>query len=442
MLNSQTVTCQQNQNNRLLSIITRMSGQTSLFCVHKLSDFSRNRVFTFENTIKFILGMAGNSLNKELYDFFKDKDYSATASAFVQQRAKIKPYAFEHLFKEFDKACSDSKTYKGYHLYAVDGSALNIPRNPNDSDTYLSQGCNQLHLNALYDLENHTYLDCMIQGRAKMNEVHACTEMVKRNRFHKAILIADRGYGSLNLIETVNRTEGLNYLIRVKNDWLTETRDMLLKELDTQISFELRTTQSREDQLLYREGKAKWISGKSKRGKVKKQTTWFYESPCNMTLRVVRFEISEGNYETIVTSLNRIEFPLQEIKKLYHRRWGIETSFRELKYAIGLVNIHAKKREFIEQEIWAKLTMYNYAERIIAQVVVHQDKSRKWQYQVNFTMGFHICIDMFRTVMCHNVSPPDVGNLISRYILPIRPDRKDERKLRPKGVVGFIYRVA
>ena len=85
-----------------------------------------------------------------------------------------------------------------------------------------------------------------------------------------------------------------------------------------------------------------------------------------MSLRIVRFKITDDTYETIVTSLNRFEFPLSEIKTLYHRRWGIETSFRELKYALGLVNLHSKKRAFIEQEIWAKLTMYNYSERIIA----------------------------------------------------------------------------
>ncbi len=37
-------------------------------------------------------------------------------------------------------------------------------------------------------------------------------------------------------------------------------------------------------------------------------------------------------------------------KNLYASRWGIETSFRDLKYSIGLVNFHAKKKEGILQE--------------------------------------------------------------------------------------------
>lgn len=134
-----------------------MSNKTFLFSVSSSNDFTRNRVFTFTTTLKCIFGMAGNSLNKELYDFFKNKPKSATASAFVQQRAKIRPYAFEYLFKRFNSLCKDSKTYKGYHLYAVDGTTLNIPKNIHDKETYLEQGFNQLHINALYDLENRTY---------------------------------------------------------------------------------------------------------------------------------------------------------------------------------------------------------------------------------------------------------------------------------------------
>lgn len=46
-------------------------------------------------------------------------------------------------------------------------------------------------------------------------------------------------------------------------------------------------------------------------------------------------------------NLEAKEFPLERIKELYYRRWGIETSFRELKYAIGLASLHGKKKEFM-----------------------------------------------------------------------------------------------
>ena len=53
-------------------------------------------------------------------------------------------------------------------------------------------------------------------------------------------------------------------------------------------------------------------------------------------------------------------------------RWGIETSFRELKYTVGLQHFHAKKVEFVHQEIFARLTMYNFYELITQSVVIQQ----------------------------------------------------------------------
>ena len=120
-------------------------------------------------------------------------------------------------------------------------------------------------------------------------------------------------------------------------------------------------------------------------------------------------------------------------------RWGIETSFRELKYIIGLTNLHSKKDNFVRQEIFAKLTMYNFCERITMHVVIDNDKDRKWQYQANYTMGIYICLDFFRYI---GDEPPDTEEKIRHYILPIRPNRADRRKVTPKPAVYFLYRVA
>ena len=69
-----------------------------------------------------------------------------------------------------------------------------------------------------------------------------------------------------------------------------------------------------------------------------------------MNIRIVRFPISETSYETILTNLPDNVTP-DKLKELYHRRWGIETSFRELKYSIGLSDFHSKNYDFILQEI-------------------------------------------------------------------------------------------
>jgi hypothetical protein len=158
-----------------------------------------------------------------------------------------------------------------------------------------------------------------------------------------------------------------------------------------------------------------------------------------ISFRVVRFRISEDTYETIITNLDPEEFSSEKIKEFYHLRWGIETSFRELKYEIGLTNFHSKKVEHITQEIFARLTMYNFCELITMHVVIQQ-KDTKHSYQVNFTRAIQVCRYYFRCQS--NITPPDVEALILKNNLPVRTGRKDLRKVKANKVVSFLYRVA
>lgn len=133
-----------------------------------------------------------------------------------------------------------------------------------------------------------------------------------------------------------------------------------------------------------------------------------------INFRVVRFAISENNYEVIITNLPEDKFPSKRIKEIYHMRWGIETSFRELKYAIGLTSFHSKKTAYIIQEIFARLTMYNFCEIITTHVIIQQ-KNRKYSYQVNFTIAISIYLHFFK---CRNAVPsPNVETLIQKNIL-------------------------
>ena len=55
-------------------------------------------------------------------------------------------------------------------------------------------------------------------------------------------------------------------------------------------------------------------------------------------------------------------------------RREIETTFGELKYAIGLNTFHARKRELIKQEIYARLILHNFCERIIKKIEIQKRK--------------------------------------------------------------------
>lgn len=331
----------------LLGIIRDMSKSPWLFAKNPEKDFTRKRKLDFETIVLLLLSMDGNSLYKELLNYTDFSPDVATSSAFVQQREKILPEAFAFLFHEFNQSFTHLKAHKGYRLLAIDGSSLNIAHNPNDPSTYFqsksdSKGFNLLHLNAMYDLQNKFYVDVCIQPGRDENEYKALTDMVDRSKVNeKAIIIADRGYESYNVFAHAEQ-KGLKYLIRVKDVTSRGGISPSLKlnaqgDIDQEINVIITKKQTnavKENLELY-----KIIPKKGTFDFVDLHTNPFYP----MTFRVVRFKITEDTYETVITNLSEEEFTAQELKELYHMRWGIETSFRELKYAIGLTHFHAKK---------------------------------------------------------------------------------------------------
>lgn len=431
-----------NVKHRLTTIITQMSNSPSLYVKNPKSDFTRKRKLPFETIMHFLLSMGGNSIYKELLETQGYDANIATTSAFIQQRDKILPFAFEFLFREFTDTITPPQKYRGYRLFAADGSDLHTATNPDDQDTYFQhnpgeKGYNLLHLNALYDLCNRLYIDAHIQPRRSFNEHKALTNMVDRSDIRgKVIVIADRGYESYNNLAHIEK-KGWSYLIRVKDLGSSGIMSGLnmptCGEFDVHVKRILTRKQTNEVKAnpdIYR-----FLPSNANFDFLDLRTDSFYP----IDFRAVRFKIADGCYETVITNLDETDFPPLELKMLYAKRWGIETSFRELKYAVGLINFHAKKREYIVQEIFARLTMYNFAEMITSYVVI-QHTDTKHAYQVNFTVAIHICRHFLRCL--GDVLLPDVEALIRKNILPIRPNRMGKRNIRCKTAVSFIYRVA
>ncbi|MFA9465922.1 MAG: transposase [Velocimicrobium sp.] len=123
---------------------------------------------------------------------------------------------------------------------------------------------------------------------------------------------------------------------------------------------------------------------------------------------------------------------------LYKMRWGEETSFRKLKYTIGLVNFHSRKKDFIIQEIYARMILYNFCELATNHAVVITSENTKHTYKINFATAVNVC----RTYLKSGGDENEMMLVIQRHLTPIRPDRKYPLKLHPKRNRDFIYRVA
>lgn len=123
--------------------IEELDKAKSLFLLHPDIDFTRNRLITFTGFIKCCIQMEGSALQNELLKYFEFHEETPTKSAFIQQRAKVLPEAFEYLFFMFTQKIStllNLKTLHGYRVIAVDGSDINIPYNPLDSESFHENG--------------------------------------------------------------------------------------------------------------------------------------------------------------------------------------------------------------------------------------------------------------------------------------------------------------
>ena len=416
------------------------------FTKKPLKDFSRSGKLPFEPMIQSIQCMGAGSLSNEMMDFFGYGEELATTSAFVQKRAKILPEAFEYLFAHFTKKFEESITYRGFQLLAVDGSDFLTAANPKDPESYFpgtegQKPYNLLHLNALYDVVRHVYVDAFLQKRRCADECGALVSMTDRSKLKNVLLMADRGYESYNALAHIQE-KGWKFLFRIKNGAGGIVSGLELPEnpvFDVSFTLNLTNKQSNDvKQLLTDKNHYKFIPNTTRFDFLPKHSKWhdpavFYP----LSFRIVRFPISKDTSETIITNLDADRFPPSELKQLYAMRWGIETSFRDLKYTVGLQHFHAKKTEFVQQEIFARLTMYNFYE-LITQSVVIQQKSRKYPYKVNFSAAVHICREFF----LRDLTPSRVEALLTKFISPVRHGRSSPRKLKNKHPFGFTYRVA
>jgi hypothetical protein len=335
---------------RLDSLIKEMARSPSLFVKEPEKDFTRDRKLPFGTVMELLISIGGNSIYNELLEAQGYDLNTATTSAFVQQRGKILPFAFQFLLSEFTSFHSPAKKYRGYWLFGIDGSDLHIPTNPDDVDTYIQtqpdvKGYNLLHINTMYDLCNRFYVDTIVQHGRRQNEHKALVDMVDSSRINgKAIIVADRNYESYNDFAHIEE-KGWNYVIRVKDPLssgiLSALRLPSNPEFDVCVERILTRKQTKEVKAhpeIYR-----FIANSTTFDFLDLHINMFYP----LSFRVVRVKIADGFYETLITNLNASSFPPDELKKLYAMRWGIETSFRDLKYTIGLLNFHARKRESI-----------------------------------------------------------------------------------------------
>ena len=417
-----------------------MQDHVSLFVKHPGVDFTRNRCITFSSLFLLLLTMETHTLNREMRRFFSWKNsHPPSKSAFIQQRDKLNEEAFPFLFTSMNQAFPFKATFRGYHLFACDGSDINIPPLKGDLQTYVSSntdgvGYHQMHLNAIYDILEERYVDILVQPRADINERDAFLTFLRRNPVPgKCLYIADRGYFSFNVLAHLLQS-GQFFLLRINTDGPVNsflTRFSLSEEKEFLTTLDFAVTRSRKKFFAEHPDYYIYLSKSRRFDFIPKDDK---DSFFPLSARLAKIDLPSGA-EYLLTNLPEKTFGLRELQELYHLRWGIETSFRFLKYNVSLNSFHSIRRDFIMQEVFARVILYNFTMLIVHSVTL-PSMDRKHHYKVSVSDAVVTCRDF----LIHRVKNAEIKNQLLYYLTDVRPGRSSPRKKRSKRYIPFNNR--
>lgn len=422
--------------NTVSKLLKHMKTNVDNFSSNPGKDFSRSRKISFSGLMSYLIYSESKSLRRTIPSFFGNKSIPSPA-AVVQQRSKLKTYAFEFLLKRLNSRFPLLRKFGGYHLVACDGSSINIPKNRQESSTQMQYASgngfyNQVHLNALYHIGEKRFLDAVVEPEKNHDERTAFVTMLERCALGRnTIFVIDRGYVSYNVLAHFVASKKY-FVLRVKD--LENYRRPIISHItlpedetyDTVVSVSLSRSAKKRigtNTAYIRPGRRfDFIEADDK------------NSSFEMSFRVLRIKLSEDNYEYIITNLSSKKFPMERIKEIYHLRWGIETAFRDLKYTVDLSHFKAKKAEYIYQEILARLILFNACSIAVSKIQITKGDSKS-SYQLSFAASHDLCKLYFRANV--DITPQLIEEWLLRSAIPMKPGRSFPRKIGPQHYCGY-----
>ncbi len=339
-----------------------------------------------------------------------------SGSAFTQARYKIQPAFFQELNQlVVDHSLNGRrKRWKGYTLVGGDGSSLQLPSSQEIAahfGTHSSKKtgvCNYLARTFLfYDLLNDIVLQADLSPMS-VGEKSMLAAGIDKLAWND-LLILDRGFGDFT---TLQRLIGQPFCIRMSVKQSNFARRVMA---DKRTDFVCQWNPSQKE-----------ASNTRKHGM----------DPISMKVRVTKVELSSGETELLVSNLFEEKITARDLAGLYHKRWGVEEGYKNLKAKMKIEQFAAKKSQGIYQEFYAHIFMMNMVAALKNQAdkaIQQQTHHCRHDYKCNWKNAYRY----FREVITEflwwekaNQILEELLNKIKRSIIAIRPDRTFPRDMR------------
>ena len=380
-------------------------------------DFTRNRKVSFMMSILLVFACLKRSIQAGIDQFLIDmntKFDTYSKQAFSKGRQRILPEAFKELHNlstEFFYKNADYKKYCGYRVLAVDGSKIDLPYNKELMEIY---GCQkstnnliQSLISCLTDVLNNVILDGIMApyngNERELAEQHILSLL--KIKMDKDVILFDRGYPSAELMRYIEQND-LKYVMRCSTSFLTCIN------------------------------KKEGISDSIIRRK-------FKTSNIELTFRVLQFPISDNTTEILITNILD-EFTVEDFKKLYNMRWGIEKTYNCIKNKFGLESFSGTKPVCVLQDFYANLYLYNALAMLMydndKKLAEKNDTETKYIYKTNENQavskvrGYFINAVMTESEIKRSKLFIKIHKQLQKEIVPIRPNRVYSRKPKHRSV--------
>ena len=329
--------------------------------------FVRKRKLSLFQVIMYLLYTSKASMFQNLSRIREDLGNLDFPDISKQALSKARQFINPALFKElyylsvdlFYKQLPSRKFWNGYHLFAIDGSKIELPNSKSNFEFFgemfgypdpsrrFTMGLGSIVYDVLDDYIVHASFQRYLASErsAALEHLHNLEDL---NIYQNSVIIFDRGYYSEDMFRYCVEHQHL-CLMRLKQNY----------NIAKKCSGDIITI----------------LPGNAKDGTK------------DIRIRVIEVILDDGTKEYLATNLFDSHISQQMFRELYFYRWPVETKYKELKSRLAIEEFSGATTTSVLQEFYINVLLSNLSSLIKNQVdeeiQITAKSTNKYRYQAN-----------------------------------------------------------
>lgn len=329
--------------------------------------FVRKRKLSLFQVIMYLLYTSKASMFQNLSRIWEDLGCLDFPDISKQALSKARQFINPALFKElyylsvdlFYKQLPSRKLWNGYHLFAIDGSKIELPNSKSnfeffgemfgypDPNRRFTMGLGSIVYDVLDDYIVHASFQRYLASErsAALEHLHNLEDL---NIYQNSVVIFDRGYYSEDMFRYCVEHQHL-CLMRLKQNY----------NIAKKCSGDIITV----------------LPGNEK------------DRTEDTKIRVIEVILNDGTKEYLATNLFDSHISQQMFRELYFYRWPVETKYKELKSRLAIEEFSGATTTSVLQEFYINVLLSNLSSLIKNQVdeeiQITAKSTNKYRYQAN-----------------------------------------------------------